>query len=58
MGVKSCHFKTGFTEEDLDSQNDVFPIAVNVRCYYLYGTDQCYCYLIFLAFQEFLYLSL
>lgn len=30
MDVKSCHFETGFMEEDFGSENDAFPPAVNI----------------------------
>lgn len=32
INVKSCHFETGFKEEDFGSQNDTFPPAVTVTC--------------------------
>lgn len=30
IDLKSCHFETGFSEEDFGSQNSAFPPAVNV----------------------------
>jgi len=32
MDVKSCHFETGFVENDFGSQKDAFQPLVNVTC--------------------------